>query len=79
MENEFIFVIISAVLWVIASVTMTIVGLVLQTKIKKMGTKEYDKWANAFHLIVYLWMVLGLLYASAFVAELMFKKLIVNL
>ena len=79
MENEFIFVIISAVLWVIASVTMTIVGLVLQSKRQKMGTKEYDKWANAFHLIVYLWMVLGLLYASTFGAELMFKKLIVNL
>ena len=75
MENEFIFVIISAVLWVIASVTMTIVGLVLQTKIKKRGTKAYNKWANAFHLIVYLWAVLGLLYASAFVAELIVKNL----
>ena len=75
MENEFIFVIISAVLWVIASVTMTIVGLVLQTKIKKGGTKAYDKWANAFHLTVFLWAVLGLLYVAAFVAELMFKNL----
>ena len=75
MGIEFIFVIISAVLWVIASVTMTIVGLVLQTKIKKRGTKAYNKWANAFHLTVYLWAVLGLLYASAFVAELMFKNL----
>ena len=75
MENEFIFVIISAVLWVIASVTMTIVGLVLQTKIKKRGTKEYNKWENAFHLTVYLWAVFGLLYASAFVAELIVKNL----
>ena len=75
MGIEFIFVIISAVLWVIASVTMTIVGLVLQSKRQKMGTKEYDKWTNAFHLTVYLWMVFGLLYASAFVAELIVKNL----
>ena len=75
MGIEFIFVIISAVLWVIASVTMTIVGLVLQTKQQKMGLKAYNKWANAFHLIVYLWMVFGLLYASAFVAELIVKNL----
>ena len=75
MENEFIFVIISAGLWVIASVTMTIVGLVLQSKRQKMGTKAYNKWANAFHLTVYLWAVLGLLYASAFVAELIVKNL----
>ena len=75
MGIEFIFVIISAVLWVIASVTMTIVGLVLQSKQQKMGLKSYNKLANAFHLIVYLWMVLGLLYASAFVAELIVKNL----
>ena len=75
MENEFIFVIISAVLWVIASAAMTIVGLVLQTKIKKRGIKKYDKWENAFHLTVYLWAVFGLLYASAFVAELIVKNL----
>ena len=75
MENEFIFVIISAVLWVIASVTMTIVGLVLQTKIKKRGTKAYNKWANAFHLTVFLWAVLGLLYVAAFVADLIVKSL----
>ena len=75
MGIERIFVIISAVLWVIASVTMTIVGLVLQSKQQKMGTKEYDKWANAFDLTIYLWVVLGLLYASALVAELMFKNL----
>ena len=75
MEDEVIFVIIAAVLGVIASVTMTIVGLVLQTKIKKRGTKAYNKWANAFHLTVYLWVVFGLLYASAFVAELIVKNL----
>ena len=75
MGIEFIFVIISAVLWVIASVTMTIVGLVLQSKQRTLGLKAYNKWANAFHITVYLWMVLGLLYASAFVAELIVKNL----
>ena len=75
MRIERIFVIISAVLWVIASVTMTIVGLVLQSKQQKMGLKAYNKWANAFHLTVYLWVVFGLLYASAFGAELMVKNL----
>ena len=75
MGIERIFVIISAVLWVIASVTMTIVGLVLQSKQRTMGLKAYNKWANAFHLTVFLWVVLGLLYVAAFVAELIVKNL----
>lgn len=75
MGIEFIFVIISAVLWVIASVVMTIVGLVLQSKQQKMGTKAYNKLENAFHLTIFLWVVFGLLYASAFGAELIINNL----
>lgn len=75
MENEFIFTLMLNVLWVIASAAMTTVGLVLLTKLQKMGTKEYDKWENAFYLTVFLWAVSGLLFAGSFVAELMVKNL----
>lgn len=75
MENEFIFTAMFAVVWVIASAAMTIVGLVLQTKLQKIGTKEYDKWENAFYLTVFFWAVSGLLFAGSFVAELMVKNL----
>lgn len=75
MENEFIFTAMFAVVWLISSAAMTIVGLVLQTKLQKIGTKEYDKWENAFYLTVFLWAVSGLLFAGSFVAELMVKNL----
>lgn len=75
MENEFIFTAAFAVVWLIASAAMTIVGLVLQTKLQKIGTKEYDKWENAFYLTAFLWAVSGLLFAGSFVAELMVKNL----
>lgn len=75
MEKGFTFTLILNVLWVIASAAMTTVGLVLLTKLQKFGTKEYDKWANAFYLTVFLWAVSGLLFAGSFVAELMVKNL----
>lgn len=75
MENEFTFTLILNVLWVIASAAMTTVGLVLLTKLQKFGTKEYDKWANAFYITVSLWAVSGLLFAGSFVAKLMVKNL----
>lgn len=73
MENEFIFTVAFAVVWLILSVAMLATALVLKFKQRTMSQKAYNKWSDLMYLLFFLWLLYGVAMIVAFGTELTIK------
>ena len=72
-ENEFIFTVAFAVVWLILSVAMLATAVYSRSKQCRASTTKWEKTHDALSLISFLWVLYGVALIAAFGVELTIK------